>query len=67
MNEEHRLAFYRLLMSQRPESRREIREDAFCRGCRNHRPDWKYRFCAFTECSEMKGMSTFREAFREEN
>lgn len=66
MNEDHRLALYRLLMSQRPESRREFREDAFCCGCRNYRPGWKYRFCAFPECPEMKGMTTFREAFREE-
>lgn len=66
MKEDNRLVCYRLLMSQSSGSSLELSEDAFCRGCKNHRPDFKYRFCAFVECQEIKGMTTYREKFREE-
>lgn len=62
--EEQRLAVYRKLMYQRPGEKNSIPEDACCRGCRNHRPEWKYRYCVLIECPYIKGMTTFREIYR---
>jgi hypothetical protein len=62
--EEELLAVYRFLMCQTPGGR-ELKDDAFCYGCRNHRPDWKYRYCVQTECPHMKGMTTFRDKYVE--
>lgn len=56
-----RLVAYEIMMEQTPTSKYELKEDAFCKGCRFHRHKWKYRFCLFTECPYMKGMKTFRE------
>lgn len=63
--EEERLAVYRLLMCQTPGSGRELKEDAFCYGCWNHRPDWKYRYCVQIECPHMTGMTTVRDKYLE--
>lgn len=60
--EEDRFAVYRLLMCQTPGGR-ELKDDAFCYGCRNHRPGWKYRYCIHIECPHMKGMTTFRDKY----
>ena len=62
--EEQRLAVYRKLMYQYPGEKDSIPEDACCRGCRNHRPEWKYRYCVLIECPYIKGMTTFREIYR---
>ena len=56
-----RLSAYEQMMVQTPLSHREMAEDAFCSGCPYHRPNWEYRYCAFTECLQMKGMKTFWE------
>ena len=56
-----RLSAYEALMRQIPGSPMEITEDHLCTGCRNHRPDWDYRFCVYTECPNIKGMKTFWE------
>jgi hypothetical protein len=61
-----RLGCYECFMQQTPEQSRVLAEDAFCVGCRCHRPKWKYRFCAYTECPQMKGFQTFREKYLEE-
>lgn len=39
----------------------EVEVDELCIGCRNHRPDWDYRFCRFIECPYIEGMKTFKE------
>lgn len=56
-------AYFKNMMLQTSERSREIPEDGMCQGCPYHRPDWKYRFCRYPECRQIKGMKTFREEF----
>ncbi len=37
--------------------------DGICEGCKNHKPEWEYRFCRYTECPKMAGFKTFREEY----
>ena len=39
--------------------------DEICVGCQYYRPDFKYRFCQYTECRWIKGFKTFRERYYE--
>lgn len=50
--------FYEQFMQQRPN---DVKDDYGCKGCPYHRPEWKYRFCAYTKCKYISDLLTFRE------
>lgn len=49
---------YEQVMQQKP---KYGKDDYGCNGCPHHRPEWKYRFCVFTECKFVSGFFTFKE------
>ena len=58
---------YKKFMECTPMKIHLVKEDALCGGCKNHRPDWEYRFCKYCECTEIEGMKTFWDSsYREE-
>lgn len=65
-DEKRAFIFYKRLMRQSYKQGTDYPVDFACSGCRNHRPDWKYRFCVLTECPYLKGFKTFREKFYED-
>ena len=60
-SESREFNFYKKLMQHSHLRGREERVDSLCIGCENHRPDWEYRFCKYTECPLLNGFKTFRE------
>lgn len=56
-----RLARYEIMMKRASDKAFGFSVDFLCKGCPHHRPNWKYRFCEFPECPQMKGMQTFWE------
>ena len=51
--------FYEQLMQQSPNLR--CLDTLACQNCKHYRPEWKYRFCEFTECIFVSGFKTFKE------
>lgn len=54
-------SFYEQLMQQPPNLR--CSDALACQNCKYYRPEWKYRFCKFTECPYVAGFKTFKEMY----
>lgn len=64
MQEESNFRAFKNMMEGKYSDR--IRDsDEICGVCSYHMPEFKYRFCQFTECKYIKGFKTYRERFYE--
>lgn len=58
---EKRFMHFEAAMRKTGDHAHQVSEDYLCRGCKCHRPKWKYRFCRHLECPYIKGQKTFWE------
>ena len=59
----HDKSFNAFKQLMQPGNCEKTKADDVCAGCIHHRSGWKYRFCEYVECPEMKGFKTYREEF----